>query len=173
MARRPSVKVTTDTPDLLIVEDRPLLLGIMLILFILIFVGIGLATIFSGEPWGMIFIVIGGGLGFAAFWAFVRRVQLVFHRPQGYVEFRRRNVFGGGKVRYELAEIDRAEVEQSQSSDSSTYRVVLVIEKGQSTGRHPVTLAYSSGTGHHWIAQKINNWLSAARSQSAAGSPAS
>lgn len=167
------MKVTTDTPDLLIVDDRPLLIGIALGLFILLFVGVGLAITLSGEPVGLIFAFIGGGLGFGAFWAFVRRVQVVFHLPDHYVEFRRRNLFGGTNVRHDLGEIDRAEIEQTRSSEGGTlYRVVLVIEQGQSTGRHPVTLAFSNGSSHHRIAEAINRWLDAARAQGKAGSRA-
>ncbi len=158
------MKVTTDTPDLLIVEDRPFILAVALTLFILVFVAVGFTVMMSGEWWGIIFALVGGGVGFGAFWGFVRRVQVVFHRPGAYVEFRRRNIFGGARVRHGLAEIGRAEVEESRSSDSgSTYRVVLVVDRGQSAGRHPVTLAYSSGRAHHRVAQAINAWLEAGR----------
>lgn len=154
------MKITTDTPDLLVVEDRPVLLGIGLIVFILIFVGIGIGLMLAGEGWGIVFALLGGGMGLIAFWAFVRRVQVVFHRPQGWVEIRRKNLFGGSQVRHELANISRAEVETSRSSEGgATYRVVLVIDRGQSVGRHPVTLAYSSGTSHHIVEAQINDWL--------------
>ncbi|MEZ5721895.1 MAG: hypothetical protein R3D59_09655 [Paracoccaceae bacterium] len=94
------MKILTDTPDLLIVEDRPVVLALALIGFILMFVGAGLAMILAGEWWGILFALGGGGMGFVAFWAFVRRVQVVFHRPDGYVELRRRNRFGGSRVRH-------------------------------------------------------------------------
>lgn len=159
------MKVVTDTPDLLIVEERPVLLGIALGLFILIFVGIGLVMLSQGEIWGgLAFACIGGGLGFGAFWAFVRRVQVVFHRPEAYVEFRRRNLFGGSRTRHRLDEIDRAELEESRSSEGNMlWRVALVIERGQSVGHHPITLAYSNGSGHRTTAEAINRWLDAAR----------
>lgn len=154
------MKVTTHTPDLLIVEDRPVALALALIVFILMFVGAGLVMMLSGLWWGLLFALGGGGIGFVAFWAFVRRVQLVFHRPAGWVELRRRNLFGGSRVRHTLAEIDRAVIEESESSENgTTYRVALVIDHGQSAGRHPVTLAYSSGDGHHRAAETINTWL--------------
>ncbi len=156
------MRVTTNTPDLLVVENRPIFLALGLMLFILVFVAIGLGLMLAGEWWGLLFALVGGGIGFVAFWGFVRRVQVVFHRPDAYVEMRRRNIFRGSRVRHALAEIDRAEIEESHSSDSGpTYRVVLVIERGQSTGRHPVTLAYSSGSGHHRAAEAINAWLEA------------
>ena len=158
------MKVTTDTPDLLVVEDRPVLLALALTVFILVFVAVGFTVMMSGEWWGIFFALVGGGVGCAAFWGFVRRVQVVFHRPGAYVEVRRRNIFGGSTVRHGLAEIDRAEVEESRSSDSgSTYRVVLVVDRGQSAGRHPVTLAFTSGGAHHRVAKAINAWLEAGR----------
>lgn len=158
------MKITTDTPELLIVEDRPVILALALVVFILIFVGTGIGLTVAGEWWGLLLALFGGGMGFAAFWAFVRRVQVVFHRPEAYVEFRRRNIFGASRVRHALAEIDRAEIEESHSSENgTTYRVVLVVERGQSAGRHPVTLAYSSGSGHHRAAQAINSWLGSER----------
>lgn len=158
------MKVTTDTPDLLVVDDKPLFLGIMLIVFILVFVAAGLLIVMSGEPLGILFGLFGGGMGLAAFAVFVRRVQVVFHGPEGYVELRRRNLFGGSRVRHDLNEIARAEIEESRSNEGgATWRVVLVIEEGQSVGRHPVTLAYSNGRGHHRAAEAINRWLDAAR----------
>ncbi len=154
------MKITIDTPDLLVVENRPVFLALGLTLMILVFVAIGLGLVMAGEWWGFPFALIGGGVGFVAFWGLVRRVQVVFHRPEAYVELRRRNIFGGSRVRHALDEIDRAEVEESHSTDSGrTYRVVLVVERGQSAGRHPVTLAYSSGSGHHRVAKAINAWL--------------
>lgn len=158
------MKITSDTPDLLVIDDRPLFIGIALGVFILIFVGIGLAMLLDGLWAGLIFIIVGGGLGLGAFWAFVRRVQVVFHRPEAWVEFRRRNLFGGSRVRHRLDEIDRAEIEETTSSEGNVLaRVVLVIERGQSVGRHPITLAYSSGSAHLHIAEAINRWLDAVR----------
>ncbi len=158
------MKVTTDTPDLLIVENRPVLLAIGLVGFILAWVVGGLVVAAAGEWWGILFALFGAGLGLLTFVALVRRVQVVFHRPEGYVEFRRRSMFGGSRVRHRLDEIDRAEIEdRHMTKGDPDHRVVLVIERGQSAGRHPVTLAYSSGSAHHRAAEAINHWLEAAR----------
>lgn len=164
--RAHTLKVTADTPDLLILDDKPLLIGAMLIVFILVFLGAGFMIVMSGEPLGILFGLFGGGMGLAAFAVFVRRVQVVFHRAEGYVELRRRNLFGGSRVRHDLSEIARAEIEESRSNDGGPlWRVVLVIEEGQSVGRHPVTLAYSNGRGHQRAADAINRWLDAAHGQ--------
>lgn len=166
------MKVTTDTPDMLIIDDRPILMAIMLTVFILTFVGAGLAIVMSGEWLGLLFGLMGGGLGFAAFAVFVRRVQVVFYRPEGWIEIRKRSIFGMKTVRHNLTEIARAEIEKtrstssgSSSSGSMLYRIALVIETGQSKGRHPVTEAYSSGSGHQRCAEAINRWLGATRAR--------
>ena len=158
------MKVTTDTPDLLIVEDRPVVIAIALIVFTLVFLGAGLLILATGEWWGLVFAGFGGGMGLLFFAVFVRRVQVIFHRPERYAEVRRKNVFRASKVRYDLREISRAIVESSRSSEGgTTYRVTLVIDAGESAGLHPVTFAYSSGSGHANAAHAINDWLEAAR----------
>ncbi len=161
------MKVTTNTPALLIVEDRPVVIAVALIVFTLAFVGFGLFVLAEGEWLGALFLVLGGGMGIACFAIFVRRVQVVFHRVDAadaagaYVELRRRTVFGASKVRHPLSEVSHAELESSRSSDGpDTHRVVLVISEGQSAGRHPITFAYSSGSGHQRCKEAINDWLS-------------
>ena len=157
------MKITTDTPEMLIVDDRPVILGIALSLFILVFVGIGTMLTLNGEPMGLLFAGIGGGLGLLAWWAFVRRVQVVFHRPGKYLEFRRKNMFGGARLRLPLDDVERAVVEESMSDGTSTYRVALETH-GESAGRHPLTLAYSNIGHPHEVAAQINAWLGVAGS---------
>lgn len=154
------MKITTRTPDLLVIDDRPVLLGLMLILFIMIFAGVGIALVLDGTWAGLIFVVFGGGMGVMAFAVFVRRSQVVFHRPERWVEIRRRSMFGSTTVRHDLTEIARAETEVSLSTKNGpTRRVALVIEGGQSAGNHPVTEVYSSGPGAQRARDAINDWL--------------
>ena len=158
------MKVKKNTDHTLIVEEVPWLFAIFFLMFILVFSGVGIALLLDGELAGLAFLGFGAIIAPFMLYLFVRRVQVVFHRPEGYVELRRRNLFGGTRVRHALAEIDRAVIEESQGSDSgTTYRVALVIPAGQSAGRHPVTLAYSSGRAQHRAAEAINAWLQAAR----------
>lgn len=158
------MKITTNTPDLLIVEDRPWFLGFALIGFTLIFVAVGLSIIASGE-WGtgIFTIVVGAGSGIAAFAAFVRRAQAVFNRAEGWVELRNRNAFGGKVVRHALNEVTRATLEHLSDSD----RVSLVIEEGQSAGIHPITPVFSSNSNHAAVVQDIDAWLKRDQAKSA------
>jgi len=77
------MKVIRDTPDQLILEETPWLLGIGMVGFILAFVGPGLFLVMSGEWMGLFFAAIGGGLGFMALAVFVERIQLIFDRVAG------------------------------------------------------------------------------------------
>lgn len=158
------MKITRDTPEQLIVENRPWLMGLLLIGFTLVFVGVGIGLLVSGEWMGLIFGLGGGGIGLLAFWAFVRRTQVIFHRGQGYCERRERSLTGMQVVRHRLDEISRAVVEESRSSKgSTTRRTTLVIEQGESAGRHPITKAYDNFNRHRRIAARINDWLAEAR----------
>ena len=157
------MKLRHNTPDLLIVEDRPWLFGVMIILFILIFCGAGLMMVAEGEWMGFVFAIVGGGLGLVAFWGFVRRVQVVFHRPEGWIEIRRANLFRRLKNRYELAGVKRAIVETRRSDNADLHRVALIIEAGGVTGTKPLTEAYSNFGNHRQVADTINSWLAAAR----------
>ena len=156
------MKVTTNTDDLLIIDDRPLFFSIMLGGFILVFTGVGLFLISEGVWAGLIFVAFGIFMGGGAFYIFVQRVQVVLHRPEGWFEIRRKTLFSTQKVRYRLSELSHAGIETSRSSDgTSTYRVVLRIPEGESVGWHPVTIAYSNGRGHHRCRDAINAWLGA------------
>lgn len=157
------MKVTHNTPELLIVEERPWLLGLSLIIGALIFAGIAVNSVWSGEPMGLMFF-LGSGLFGLFFFIFVRRVQAVFHRTGSWLEIRRRSLRGYDKIRYELAEINQAIVETSTNNDGArTNRVTLVIPSGQSAGKHPLTQYYASGNGAQKAADAINTWLDSHR----------
>lgn len=148
---------------MLIAEERPWIIGSAMIIFILVFTGIGLTAISTGDLWGVAFIIIGAGLGMAAFWAFVRRVQVVFFRPQGWVEVRRRSLTSANKVRHALDEVERAAVQTQYSDGSTLYRVELQFSKGQSQGSHPLTQHYTNAGNHQDVANAINTWLRQAK----------
>jgi len=154
------MKITRDTPDQLIIENRPWLIGGFLIVFTLIFVAVGLAAITYGEGvMGYAFVFFGGGAGMLAFAVFVRRVQVIFDRAAGSIRFRRKSVFGSSDVTHDLKHLDRAVVESSYSGDSgATHRCVIILSGGMSAGVHPLTMAYSSGPGAQRAADAINAW---------------
>lgn len=159
------MKVTTQTPDLLIIDDRPWFVGLSLGIMALIFVGIGITQVLDGELGGLVFVLAVPPFMALFFFIFVRRTQLVLHGPEGWVEIRQRTLLGFNAIRHDLAEIERAIVETSRSSDSDTHRVTLIIPEGQSAGRHPVTQVYTSGGGAERAANAINHWLEGHRTR--------
>ncbi|MEC7764464.1 MAG: hypothetical protein VX874_21350 [Pseudomonadota bacterium] len=149
------MKVTENTPDLLVIDFRPVLMSFAMIGFIIGFIVFGLLILADGDTAkGILVIGLGVVVGGVGFGAFVRRAQAVFHRPEGWVELRNRSIFGTKRVRHDLSEVSRAIVEEL----SDTARVTLVIDTGQSAGRHPITQIYSSGDKQP-VADAINDWL--------------
>ncbi len=156
------MKVSRDTPEILIVGSTPWIMGLAIIGFILVFAGISVSLLMEGELIGLGFL-LGVALGLGGFAAFVRRSQVVFNRPEGWVEIRSKSVLGMKVIRHDLSEISQAIVESSHSDGTTTYRVSLVIPSGQSTGTHPLSPIYSNTSDHHGVAEAINHWLSESR----------
>ncbi|PCH75254.1 MAG: hypothetical protein COC12_01470 [Rhodobacteraceae bacterium] len=159
------MKVTRDTPDQLIIANSPWLIGLMLIIFILIFVGAGL-LVMTEEFWiGLLFAGFGGGIGLGAFVAFVSRVQLILDRPTNSVTLRARSLFGFSEVRHALSDLTRAELDSTTESKGGTlYRPALVLTGGMSAGTHPILNAYTNGTSPQRMVAAINTWLEASPS---------
>lgn len=171
------MKVTRNTSNQLILSDTPWFIGITLVLFILIFVGLGLFLMTEGGEailFGLIFALGGGGLGFGAFCAFVRRVQVILDRDKDSIVIRRHSVFGYDAVEHMLSNLSHAEIEttisRSNKGSSTLYRPVLILDKGMSAGRHPIVEAYSSGRGAHRLVDAVNEWLPARKVDSASQS---
>lgn len=154
------MKVTRNTPEQLIIADTPWLIGSFLIGFILIFVAIGLFLISESVWAGMLFALAGGGIGFGAFAAFVRRVQLILDRPSDTITLRARSLFGFSEIQHSLSNLSRAVLETTTSSKGSTlYRPTLILDSGMSTGTHPIVNAYTNTTGPRRTVTAINTWL--------------
>ncbi|MEP2717560.1 hypothetical protein [Pseudophaeobacter sp.] len=166
------MRIIRDTPEQMIIANKPWLIGIMLTLFILVFIGAGIlvATGEEGDVWfGILFGGLGGGIGIAAFCAFVRRVQIIFDRPSGTITIRRQSVFGYNSEDHPLEHLSHVEIEQTttrQNGHNSTlYRPTLVLEAAASAPngetRIPIVAAYTNGVGPNRIAKAVNSWLPA------------
>lgn len=167
------MRIIRDTPEQLIVANRPWLIGSMLILFILVFVGAGFLVATGEEEnlwFGVLFGGLGGGLGAIAFCVFVRRVQIIFDQSDDKITIRRQSVFGYSSDTHALADLTHVEVEETTSIQdghrSTLYRATLVLDKSTSAGggsetRIPIVAAYVGGPGAERLAQRINTWLPA------------
>jgi len=163
------MKTRHNTPDRLILERQPWVLGIGLILFTLIFVGAGIAIALAGEWQGLFMALIGGAMGVVGFGAFVRRTQIIFDVPAGSVTIRRRNVFGFHEEAHPLTAVDRAEVQTSRSGDSNTHRPALVMWGDYDPTYIAIVPVYASGRGARRAVIEINSWLDARPEQARPG----
>ncbi|WP_170763968.1 hypothetical protein [Ruegeria lacuscaerulensis] len=162
------MKVTRNTQNQLILAKTPWFIGIMLVFFILAFVGPGILLMSAGGEniwFGLIFALGGGGLGFGAFCVFVRRVQVVLDRNRDSILIRRQSIFGYDVVEHVLSNLSHAELESTTSTregrTSTLYRPVLVLDEGMSAGRHPIVEAFSNGPGSDRLVDAVNDWLPA------------
>lgn len=160
------MKVTHGEPAMLVIESRPWLLGILLGGFILVFVGAGLGAFAAGEGLGGLMLgVMGGGLGFLAFWAFVRRVQVILDRGRGTVTLRERSMTGMTETVMPLTDGARAFLQRGSSGGKGgpTWRPVLHLPgaSADSTGPRdlPLMQSYTNGGGPRRAVSAINAWL--------------
>ncbi len=159
------MKVTRNTPDQLIIADTPWLIAIMLVFFILIFCGVGLFLIAEGVWAGLMFVIVGGGMGFAAFAIFVGRVQLIFDRPTQAFTQRTRSMFAYREVQHKLANLSHAILETTTGSKGTIfYRPTLVLDAGMSAGNMPIVEVYTNTSGPKHMVDAINAWLGASPS---------
>ena len=163
------MKVIRNTPDHLILNDTPWLIGIMLAGFVFVFVAIGLLVSTDNLLAGLGFGGMGALLGGACFAVFVRRTQVILNASDNSLKLQRQSVFGYQTVTHPLDDLSHAIVETSapsrtgSSGGKATSRITLVFPAGMSAGNHPVTQVYTSGGGAARGADAINTWLDARR----------
>lgn len=156
------MKITHNTPELLIIDSKPWLVGIILAAMVLVAVAIGLGMMMSGEVLtGILVAVLGGAFTGLFFAIFVRRNQLVLDRRDNRLEMRRRTLFRHTRVRHDLHHLRRAIVETSRGDKQDTHRMTLELDGGMDAGLHPFTAVYTSGRGARRGADAVNGWLAA------------
>lgn len=153
------MKTVLKTPDRLVLDGVPWVLGGLIVAFVLGFVAFGLNGLFKGDMQGAVFLLAAlffGGVGFVAF---VRRTRLDMDRGSGRVVITRRGVLGTSRLELALDEVRGAEIERSRSSKgSTTRRAVLVLADGD---RQEIDPVYTSGSAPRRTANRINAWLGA------------
>ena len=152
------MKVIHRTDQVLMVEDRPWLIGAFMIFMALIFAFGGMALLASGELFGgLMMLGIGVGVPVLIGALMVQRVRLTFDRSAGTVTRTRRSVAGLTQTVYRLDRLNRARVGVSTDSDGSTYRMELDLRGQRETV--PFTSYYTSGRRPEEVAQAVNDWL--------------
>jgi len=162
------MKIIRNTPQQLIVANKPWLIGIALILFILAFVGAGLLTAIEEPMFGIPFALFGGGIGAACFVAFVRRVQVIFDCSSNLITIRKQSLYAYSEDTHPLSQLNKAVLETTVSSmnngnASTMYRPSLDI----GGTLHPMVTSYTNTRGPARLVNAVNKWLQAAPLDSA------
>lgn len=156
----PTMHVTRNTPEQLIIADTPWFIGIMLIIFIVLFVGPGLLIVSDGIWQGWVFVIAGGGMGLIAFGVFVRRMQVILDRPSDTITIRRQSIFGFSEITHELSDLSEVKIETTTGSKGRRlFRPTLVLNQGMSAGDHPIVQAYTNSGSSQRVADAVNGWL--------------
>jgi hypothetical protein len=156
------MKVIHRTDDLLMIEDRPWFIGIMMIVMALVFAFGGMALLASGEVFGgLMMLLIGVGVPVLIGALMVQRVRLTFDRRAGTVTRTRRSVIGLTQTTHPLDRLDRARVGVSTDSDGTTYRMELDLRDPPET--LPFTSYHTSGGRPEEMTRTVNDWLGTAR----------
>ena len=156
--------ILESSPRRLILEDRPWVLGIVLMLAILLPLFLALVT-WRESLWLAFAMVLMAARFGMAFVIFVRRVIVIFDRDADAVLIRTVSLFGRSDATHALSRVSRASVETSinrstssggrTSTTSRTHRTVLHIAEKIV----PLTQVYSGGDGADRMAAAINDWL--------------
>ncbi|NHB75791.1 hypothetical protein [Rhodobacter calidifons] len=151
------MRIRTETPALLVLEDRPLLIALLLSAFVLIDAAAVFGLARQGEWAGVAMLGLGIPLLLAGFVFFVRRTIVFFDRSSGMVSIRVASLIGQKEDSLPLSEVIGAEVQRNPSSKGgSTARPVLLLKGG---GRRPLLSVSTSGRGPGRAAAAINRWL--------------
>lgn len=152
------MKVVHQTDALLVFEDRPWLIGILMIAMVLSFLAGGLALFAAGKLFGgLMLVLVGCWVPLLIAGLMVQRVRLTFDRATGTVTRTRRSVRGLDQTSHRLDRLWRARVAVSSDSDGTTYRMELDLHDPPEI--LPFTTYYTSGSRPERMAGAVNDWL--------------
>ncbi|MBL9051333.1 MAG: hypothetical protein JNK19_14575 [Tabrizicola sp.] len=153
------MKVIHRSEALLMIEDRPRLIGIMMIAMALGFLVGSMAMFGAGLILGGVLMgLIGVGVPLLIGALMVRRVRLTFDRDAGRLTRVSRSVLGLSREDFALDRVDGAHVGISRDSEGTTYRMELRLQDPDQTV--PFTTYYTSGSRPEQMAEAVNDWLS-------------
>lgn len=157
------MKITDHTDDMLIIDDKPWFAGLAMAGFGLAFGTLGVLIVIMVSLIGVVLIIIAAGT-FYGFYRFIERSQVVFYRPSGTVEFRKKSMRRYQRDSYPLADIEAAHVNEQLTNSSVGIGVLLsqlCLIRKNNAGKLPFTTNYTSGAPYQDIANTINQWLAA------------
>jgi hypothetical protein len=175
------MRITRDTPDLLIAEAMPWFIAVMLSLGLLLFVGIGLLISSVMLLGTFVMAGIGGGMCLAAICIFVERLQLILDARAGTATLRSRTILRHREEVLPLADVLRATGETTLSGGVDTdpsrvrrkmHRPSLVLSDGAGGEvLRPITEVHDSSPASGELVRAINDWLARHRDGMPAPAP--
>jgi len=161
------MKILQDTPDRLVIEDRPVVLAWILVGMIVATAAASLWLLTEGDWTGLWLSLAPAGFALA-FVVFVVRVQATFDRSAGVITIETSSLRRRMNDVVPLAEVRRADVQTYLSKmsgpgrkETKMSRPVLQIEGAPDP--RPVMETYTAGSGAAEAAGAINRWLDQAR----------
>ena len=133
----------------------------MLLAFTMGFIGAGLFTILQGQWLGILFVVIGGGMGLGAMAYVVERLQLILDAQTMTATIRSRTMVRYRQTLLPLADISHAIVETTRGNSVNRGKLMSRPSLVAQSDIYPITSIYSSGNGAAIVVPVINSWLSA------------
>ncbi|MFN3576960.1 MAG: hypothetical protein ACK4TJ_08280 [Tabrizicola sp.] len=156
------MKVIHNSGDLLMIEDRPWRIGLMMIAMALVLAYGGMTILASGEILGgAMLLLIGVGVPVLIGALMVQRVRLTLDRATGRLTRTVRSVRGLSQESHPLDRLIEARVGVSTDSDGTSYRTELHLADPPQIV--PFTSYYTSGTKPEAITQAVNDWLARLR----------
>ncbi|MBN8632467.1 MAG: hypothetical protein J0L76_16630 [Rhodobacterales bacterium] len=156
------MKVILRTDQVLMIEDSPWRIGILMIGLALALAFAGMVMLRAGELFaGLIMLLIGVGVPVVIGASMVQRVRLTFDRAAGTVTRTRRSVLGLTQTTHALDRLERARVDVSTDSDGSTYRMELDFRDPPEMV--PFTTYHTNGGKPEAMTRAVNDWLQSGR----------
>ena len=156
------MKVIHRSDQLLVIEDRPWVIGILMIVLALVFLFGAFKLFEAGQGFGgLTMLLVGGGVPLLIGALMVRRVRLTFDRTSGVLTRVSRSVRGLTRDSYALDRLQQAQLGVSTDSDGTTYRAELRLLAPVETV--PFTSYYTSGSRPSEIVDAVNDWLTQPR----------
>jgi len=150
------MKVMHDTYEVLILEDRPWVFGIMMIAVALIMAAASMHNLADGHRGPGIASGLFALAMILMFPLFIRRAMLTFDRVSGTITLTKRSTRKQTTQEFALSDLQGAEVLTSTNSDGDEFHSVR-LHVGEASV--PFTDTASSGDDAAEMADTINAWL--------------
>ncbi len=150
------MKVVHDTYDVLIIEDRPWVFGIFMILFTLLLAWTSMETYADGRHIPGLAFGLSAVVLILVFPLFIRRSMLTLDRVRQRVTLTKRSTRSQTSKTFSLTDFHGAEVLRSKNNDGDEFFYVELFIGGDYI---PFTDTASSGDGAAEMAETINAWL--------------